>query len=191
MKMKLLKITALAALSVAGLFTALSSQAENSNKFAPGVVSGNGDIQVPANFRHEYAMLGAWSVVGDVDTVGKIGFHIVYAPHEAAAAYKKTGAFPDGTVLVKELFNGKTESLTTGDASHATDTAGYFVMVKDATNRFPDNPLWGDGWGWAFFNPDNTTKTVSTDFKKDCLACHEPVRSSDLVFTYAYPLLRQ
>jgi len=64
-------------------------------------------------------------------------------------------------------------------------------MVKDATNRFPDNPLWGDGWGWAFFNPDNTTKTVSTDFKKDCLACHEPVRSSDLVFTYAYPLLRQ
>jgi len=77
-------------------------------------------------------------VVRDVDDGGKIDLRIIYAPHNAVAVYKETGAFPDGTVLMKERFNGKTGSLTTGDASHATDIAGYFVMVKDATNQpFP------------------------------------------------------
>ncbi len=49
--------------------------------------------------------------------------------------YLKTGKFPDGAVLVKELFNGKTETLTTGDATSAADVVGYFVMVKDTTGK--------------------------------------------------------
>lgn len=62
--MKLLKIAALTGPSVVGLFTVLSSQATNFSQFAPGIVSGNGAIRVPANFRHEYVMLaaGQWSV---------------------------------------------------------------------------------------------------------------------------------
>ena len=62
-------------------------------------------------------------------------------------------------------------------------------MVKDTKGRFPNNPLWGDGWGWSFFNADDRARTVSTDYRADCLGCHEPARSTDLVYDYAYPVL--
>lgn len=159
--------------------------------FAGGYVADNGDIRVPENFRMDYVMLGSWSVEGDADTGGDIGLHVVYAPKEAVIEYRKTGAFPDGTVIVKELFTGETESLTTGKATRAKDLAGYFVMVKDTQNRFPDHPLWGDGWGWAFFGADDTMKTTSTDYRNDCLACHEPARGTDFLYTSAYPVLEK
>lgn len=147
-------------------------------------------IQLPDNFRTEYEFLGAWAVSGDVDTGGKIGQHIVYGSPGTVKAYRETGKFPDGAVLVKELFNGKTEDLTTGSATSAADIAGYFVMVKDAAGK-NTGPLWGDGWGWAFFGADNTKQTTTKDYKAECLACHEPVRDSDLIYSYAYPVLKR
>ena len=158
--------------------------------FADGVVSEDGALHLPANFRTDYVMLGAWSVAGDADTGGEVGLHVVYAPAKAVEGYRETGRFPDGTVLVKELFNGKTETLTTGEATHAAGVAGYFLMVKDDKNRFPDNPLWGDGWGWAFFAADDTTATTTKDYRGECLACHEPARGTDLVYVRAYPVLK-
>ena len=158
--------------------------------FADGHVSTDGTISLPANFRTDYVMLGAWSVAGDVDTGGEVGLHVVYAPREAVDEYRKNGQFADGTVLVKELFKGHTADLTTGRATRAKEVAGYFVMVKDAKGRFPDNPLWGDGWGWAFFAADNTAQTVTKDYAAECLDCHEPARSTDLVYIDAYPVLK-
>ncbi|WP_108881204.1 cytochrome P460 family protein [Anderseniella sp. Alg231-50] len=146
-------------------------------------------IQLPANFRTDYEFLGAWAVSGDADTGGNIGQHIVYASPGTVKAYRKTGKFPDGAVLVKELFKGKTEDLTTGSATSAAEVAGYFVMVKDAEGK-NTGPLWGDGWGWAFFGADDKKQTTTKDYKAECLACHEPVRDSDLIYSYAYPVLK-
>jgi hypothetical protein len=53
------------------------------------------------------------------------------------------------TVLVKEVFATDHAQLTTGDAHWATGTKVWFVMIKDDKGRYPGNPLWGDGWGWA------------------------------------------
>jgi hypothetical protein len=158
---------------------------------AEGVVAGDGSIRLPEDFRTDYVMLGAWSVAGDADTGGGVGLHVVYAPPSAVDGYRRTGAFPDGTVIVKELFDGNTESLTTGEATSAASTAGYFVMVKDAEGRFPGNGLWGDGWGWAFFSADDAINTVTSDYRAECLACHEPARSTDLIYDHAYPVLRR
>lgn len=169
--------------------TAYGQMADKS--FADGVVAGDGSIRLPDNFRTDYVMLGAWSVAGDADTGGAVGLHVVYAPRSAVDAYRRTGEFPDGTVIVKELFNGKTELLTTGEATSAASTAGYFVMVKDSEGRFPGNGLWGDGWGWAFFSVDDTVNTVTKDYRAECLACHEPARSTDLIYDHAYPVLRR
>lgn len=157
--------------------------------FAQGLVSKDGRIALPENYRRDYVMLGAWSVAGDADTGGEVGLHLVYAPKDTVAAYRATGAFPDGAVLVKELFSGRTESLTTGEATSAASAAGTFIMVKDETGRFPGNPLWGDGWGWSFFTADDNSRSVTTDYRNDCLGCHEPARASDLIYSYAYPVL--
>jgi len=146
-------------------------------------------IKLPENFRTGYEFLGAWAVSGDADTGGEVGQHIVYASPGTVKAYRNTGKFPDGAVLVKELFKGKTEDLTTGSATSAAEVAGYFVMVKDAAGN-NTGPLWGDGWGWAFFGADNTKQTTTKDYEAECLACHEPVRDRDLVYSYAYPVLK-
>jgi len=75
--------------------------------------------------------------------------HVVYASPGTIAAYRKDGHFPDGTVLVKEVYKTTTKPMTTGTVSSAGTLSGWFVMVQDDVGRFPENKLWGDGWGWS------------------------------------------
>ncbi|WP_292525921.1 cytochrome P460 family protein [Methyloceanibacter sp.] len=150
-------------------------------------------LQVPTvNYRRDWVLLGSYALRADNPEDGSKDLHVVYAPGPAVDAYLKTGTFPDGTVLVKDVFAAKTEALTTGTASYADTLKGRFVMVKDSTNQnAKSSPLWGDGWGWSFFEGDETAKTVTTDYRKDCLGCHEPAHSQDLLYTQGYPILRR
>jgi hypothetical protein len=51
--------------------------------------------------------------------------------------------------------------MTTGNVSHAKILKGWFVMLKDSKNSHPDNKLWGDGWGWSWFDAAAPSKTTS------------------------------
>lgn len=62
-------------------------------------------------------------------------------------------------------------------------------MVKDSKNSHPGNGLWGDGWGWSWFDAGNPSKTTSSDYKVECLSCHQPARATDLVYVEGYPRL--
>ncbi len=105
-----------------------------------------GGISVPPNYRTEWAFLGTWAVNGKEEkSRGATGLHNVYMQPKAIAAYRKTGKFPDGAVLVKELLNAKTGPMTTGTISWGHEIEGWFIMVKDTKSRFPGNKLWGDG----------------------------------------------
>src|SRR5215469_8105967 len=130
------------------------------------LVDKTGNIRKPADFRDLYQMLGVYT---PVDLNNNTEMHYTYAPPGTAEYYRKTGKFADGTVLVKEVFATDHAQLTTGDAHWATGTKVWFVMIKDAKGRFPGNPLWGDGWGWALFKADAPDKQVATNYKKDCL----------------------
>ena len=179
--------------TIAGLFLALSLLTGLSvgaaDPFSPHVDS-EGRISVPSDFR-QWAYLGTWAVDSDEENGGVADIHNVYTQPESLAAYRETGQFPDGTVLVKELFGSTTEDMTTGRVSRVAETQGWFVMVKDSQGRFPDNPLWGDGWGWALFNADDRENTATTDYAADCLGCHEPARETDWVYVQGYPVLQK
>jgi hypothetical protein len=69
--------------------------------------------------------------------------------------------------------------MTTGTVSHAQTLKGWFILMKDSKNSHPGNKLWGNGWGWSWFDAGNPSKTTSTDYKQDCLPCHEPARATD------------
>ena len=103
----------------------------------------------------------------------------------------RDGKFPDGAVLVKEITNADAAKLTTGESSWSTDMKVWFVMIKDSKGRFPDNHLWGDGWGWALFKADDPKKNVATDFKTDCITCHIPAKQDDWIYTRGYPILKK
>jgi hypothetical protein len=181
---------ALAGLSVIGAVTAyghVETRSQYSGTTA-AVVGDKGNLRVPADYRTAYQMLGSWAVAA-ADGPGSKQLHVVYASPGTIAAYRKDGHFPDGTVLVKEVFNTTTKQMTTGIVSSAGTLAGWFVMLKDNVGRFPGNKLWGDGWGWSWFDATNPQKTTSTDYTTNCQACHVPARQSDWIYTRGYPVL--
>jgi Cytochrome P460 len=153
------------------------------------VVDAQGNLRVPSGYRAAYEFLGTWAV-GAGTGVGSSELHIVYATAGTIAAYHTSGHFPDGTVLIKEVYETSTAPMTTGTVSHARTLKGWFVMVKDSKNSHPGNLLWGDGWGWSWFDAGNATKTTSTNYKKDCFSCHVPAQATDWVYTSGYPPLK-
>ena len=153
------------------------------------VVDAEGNVHVPSSYRAAYEFLGAWAIAADKG-VGSSQIHNVYASPGSIAAYHKSSRFPDGTVLIKEVYETSTGTMTTGTVSHAEGLKGWFVMVKDDKNSHPDNPLWGDGWGWAWFDAGNPMKTTSTEYKTNCLTCHLPANATDWVYTPGYPTLK-
>jgi hypothetical protein len=150
------------------------------------LVDKTGNIRKPSDYRDHYQALGTYAVV---ELNGATDMHYTYASPGAAEYYRKTGTFADGTVLVKEVFGTDHAQMTTGDAHWASGTKVWFVMIKDQKGRYPGNPLWGDGWGWALFKSDAPDKQVATDYKKDCLGCHIPARTTDWVYVQGYPVL--
>jgi hypothetical protein len=109
-----------------------------------------GNIRMPDDYRDLYHMLGSWTVF---DPKGN-QMHFTYASPGGAEHYRHNKKFADGTVLVKEIHGTDHAQMATGDAHWATDTKMWFVLIKDAKGRCPNNPLWGDGWGSAFFKSD-------------------------------------
>jgi len=149
------------------------------------LVDKTGDIRKPQDTRDLYQLLGTYLVA---DSKAE-EMHVTYASPGAAEYYRKNGKFADGTVLVKEIFATDHAPMTTGDAHWAKTTKVWFLMIKDDKGRYPGNPLWGDGWGWALYKADAPDKQVATDYKKDCIGCHLPAKSTDWVYVQGYPVL--
>ena len=157
--------------------------------FSPYVDKG-GKISLPKGYKQKWAHLGSWAVAKKKgETIHEM--HNVYTQPESIAAYNKTGEFPDGAVLVKEVRETKADRLTTGHSAWSTKMKIWFVMIKDRKERFKDSDHWGDGWGWALFEAKDPTKNVSAGYDTSCIACHAPVADNDWVYTYGYSDLKQ
>jgi hypothetical protein len=177
-------VCAIAVLDTAALVLAPLAHAAE----VASIADANGNLHVPVNYREKYEFLGSWAIAADKGQ-GSQQIHVVYASPGAIEAFRQRGAFPDGTVLVKEVYATTTAPMTTGTVSHEQDLKGWFVMVKDGKGSHPGNKLWGDGWGWSWFDADKPTKTTSTDYKADCLGCHVPAKATDWIYTQGYPPL--
>ena len=151
-------------------------------------VASDGTIQFPGRVRDEWIHLGSWGSA-DLDSADP-GQHDVYTQPETLEAYRKTGEFPDGAVLVKEVRKIQSGYMTTGPVTWAGDEVLWFVLIKHSKGRFPENDNWGEGWGWALFNAGETEKSASTNFRASCLGCHIPARETDWIYVQGYPLLR-
>ena len=188
-------LPSLAAAAAAGL-ALLSSAADGQTgpRMARGdgklenVADVQGNLHVPSDYRAVYEFLGTWAIAADKG-VGSSAMHNVYATPGTIAAYHKSRNFPDGTVLIKEVYATATAPMTTGTVSRAEVLKGWFVMVKDSKNSYPGKMLWGDGWGWSWFDAENPVKTTSTNYKTDCLSCHVPAQATDWVYTSGYRAL--
>jgi hypothetical protein len=110
-------------------------------------------------------------------------------PPERSTPIARRGTSRMVPVLVKEVFGTSTNEMTTGTVSYADKLKGWFIMVKDSKGAQPGNPLWGDGWGWSWFDADKPLKTTSTDYHSDCQGCHVPAKATDWIYVNGYPVL--
>lgn len=185
---------AMTAIGAAGLSAVATAQEINQAQF-----TADGKVVIPENWRE-------WIYIGTPVTPNGLNkgeapfpeFHNVYMEPSAFAAYAKTGVFPEGTQIAKELvLVRKSENGNEPDGS-STEVSGrgYFpgefhgleLTVKD-TKRFAKEP-----GGWAYFSfghkapPYNQTATAAPT--ESCNACHQASAAQDFVFTQFYPVLR-
>src|SRR5262249_38573020 len=157
---------------------------------AAAVVDAAGKLRVPQDYRTTYQSLGSWAIAADEGRGSKEG-HVVLASPRSIEAYRKDRHFPGGTVRREEGFKTATKELTNGTVSRADQLKGWFVMVRDSAGRYPGNALWGDGWGWSWFDAADPLRSKSTNYMFECKSCHVPAQASDWVYVDGYPALKR
>jgi len=95
-------MTVFRAVALAVLCVAVDGGIAAADSFSP-YVDDTGAISKPKDFR-SWTFLGTWDVATDEeDAVGSQAFHSVYTQPARVEAFRRTGKFPDGAMLVKEL----------------------------------------------------------------------------------------
>jgi len=160
------------------------------------VFNADGTVQVPTGFR-KWVFVGAPLTPNGLND-GKANFpeyHHVYVEKKNVDAYLKTGEFPEGTVIVKELTRVLDPKFPDGSRTEPSGR-GYFngayngidMSVKDSKKFAKTN-----NWGFFTFghHPLPYAKTAAESPVTECAFCHiANVAKTDMTWIQFYPLLR-
>lgn len=103
------------------------------------------------------------------------GIHHIYANDKAMQGYRKGGNFPNGSVIIFDLLDVKSDGGATEEG--ARKVVG--VMHKDARKWATTG-----GWGFEGFKGDSKTeRAVGKNAEQACFNCHAPQKSHDYVFS--------
>lgn len=176
------------------LYLTLSTPASagEMSQVSPGYANftSGGELVRPLGYR-EWIYIGTPLTPNDMNN-GKASFpefHNVYIDPASWAHWKKTGEFPDGTLVVKELVSVGGKQAASGNGYFQGDYIGLEASVK-SKQQFPDKP---GNWGFFRFTVEDSPtlrKTASVQPNENCMACHQSKAAQDQVFTQYYPVLR-
>ncbi|MEN8168408.1 MAG: cytochrome P460 family protein [Pseudomonadota bacterium] len=179
----------LAAAVLFGSLAVSNGFADSGSAWGPEWTS-NGELVLPSGY-HSWVFLGA-PLTPQALNDGQAGFpefHNVYIHPEAYQGYRKTGRFPEGTILLKEL--QLTLPGTQDDGSRVEASGrGYFPGVRNGIDiSVKDSERFKETNGWGFFNFGHHAppyaKTAAAAPKEACAACHI-ANGDDMVFTKFY-----
>lgn len=105
------------------------------------------------------------------DAVG--GIHHIYANPKALKGYA-SGRFPDGAVLVFDLFEAVDKESAVSEGARKA----VVVMERDA-RRFRAT----DGWGYQVFDPATRKGKLDAKAVQDCHGCHTAQKARGYVFS--------
>jgi Cytochrome P460 len=120
-------------------------------------------------------------------------YHNVYIEPGSYAIYEKTGAFPEGTILFKELqLTLKPEENRDGSRTEPSGR-GYFPgAFNGADVTVKDSKRYAATGGWGFFDFNHfepKAPTAKVRAKSECAFCHIAGAKKDQVWTQFYRLL--
>jgi len=154
----------------------------------PRYVNGNHLLR-PEGYRQWQfvaANYGMGYTEGEPKTPAKPGtFHNIYIQPTAFEQYKKTGSFPNGTMLVMEVYKPGTNASINKQGMFQDQYVGIEVALKDES-KFPEK--------WAYFKlfeGDKQLESAKPYPKSACWSCHNEHGSVDNVFVQFYPVLRE
>jgi len=144
----------------------------------------SGKLILPADYR-DGVFLSSGIDMSYTENPAMAGMHMfdnVFAPRAAYAAFKRTGVWPDKTVLVLENRTGATKGSINRQGQFQTgEVMGLEAHVKDEA-RFKG------GWGFFAFG-DNHSPATMIPYAASCYACHQAHAAADTTFVQFYPTL--
>jgi len=187
-------------LAIGAIATVVLAERQGTNTASPTgrylpEYTAQGDLVLPKNWR-------SWVYVGSPltpdglndDKEGFPEYHNVYIEPGSYEIYKKTGDFPDGTIMFKELqrvlgpkqFPDGSLTEPSGRGYFPGDFNGADVTVKDS-KRYAST---GSTWGYYNFNHhEPKAATAALKPKSECAFCHQAAAKKDEVWTQFYRLL--
>ncbi len=149
-----------------------------------------GELIRPTGYR-EWIFVGTPLTPNDMNK-GKAAFpefHNVYIDPVSWARWKKTGKFPNGTLVIKELVSVGSKQASSGNGYFQGEYIGLEASVK-SEKQFPEAV---GHWGFFRFTIEGSKKlrkTAAVQASENCTACHHANAATDQVFTQYYPVLR-
>ena len=148
----------------------------------------NGELERPTGYR-EWVYVGTPLTPNDLNPPEAVfpEFHNVYIDPASWAHYKKTNAFREGTIIIKELVTVGSKAAVSGLGYFMGEFVGLEATIKSA-EHFPDEP-----GNWAYFSYGHSyplAQTAKAFPAPACNACHAASAAQDFVFTQYYPVLR-
>jgi len=144
-----------------------------------------GRLLPPGDYR-SWVFLSAGLDMSYTDDPAMAGMHMfdnVFAPRAAYESFKRTGVWPDKTVLILEDRTAQSKgSINRRGQFQTGETMGVEAHVKD-TARFKG--------GWGFFPLGATGARPGTllPYEAPCYSCHQAHAAADTTFVQFYPTL--
>jgi hypothetical protein len=171
---------------------AAAAQAEQSSV----VYDSDGKLKLPTGFR-------SWVFVGAPTTPNGLNngaanfpeFHHVYIEKKNVDAYLKTGSFPEGTVIVKELTRVLDPTFPDGSRKEPSGRGFFNGELNGIDLSVKDSKRFAKTGGWGYFtyghHPRPYEQTAAEAPASQCAGCHTLyVSKTDMTWIQFYPLLR-
>lgn len=122
-------------------------------------------------------------------------YHNVYIEERNVDAYVKTGSFPEGTVIVKELTRVLNPTFPDGSRNEPSGRGYFNGVVNGIDATVKDSKRFAKTNGWGFFtfghHPLPYEQTAAESSVDECAGCHiTNVAKTDMTWVQFYPLLR-
>ena len=160
------------------------------------VFTADGKLELPTGYRR-------WVFVGAPLTPNGLNnghanfpeFHNVYIQAQNVDAYLKTGSFPEGTVIVKELTRVLDPTFPDGSRVEPSGRGFFNGEFNGIDETVKDSKRFSKTNGWGFFtfghHPLPYDKTAAEQPVTVCAGCHiANVAKTDMTWVQFYPMLR-
>ena len=160
------------------------------------VFDSEGRMKLPTGFR-SWVFVGA-PLTPDGLNNGKSNFpeyHHVYIEKKNVDAYLKTGTFPDGTLIVKELTRVLSPTFPDGSRKEPSGRGFFNGAYNGIDASYKDSKRFAETNGWGYFtfghHPLPYEETAKESPVTECAGCHlANVVKTDMTWIQFYPLLR-